>query len=509
MAIPSTRWVDANQTPENPQGDYVLYWMIANRRFTWNFALDHAIDRAKQFGKPLLIFEPLRVRYRWASDRLHRFVIEGMRDHARQISALGRAGGVTGTHDFSLPVFSANRSVAYYPYVEPAPGRGSPLLRELASHACVVVTDEYPCFFLPHLIEAVKHRLPVRLQQVDSNGVVPLRLPDRTFTVAHSYRRWMQKNLFDLLLERPKANPLSRLKLPPLGDIDAKILKRWPAADFRDLLDRRGISEISIDHAVGPAEGAVGGPVEAQRRMRQFFSERLERYDTDANHPDGHATSGLSPYLHFGHIAAHEIISRTLERENWTPDRAASPQGKRSGFWNLTKSSEAFLDQILTWRELGFNFCHREPGRFDQYESLPDWALKTLEAHAGDERPAVYSIDQFEHSQTHDVLWNAAQRELVSTGTMHNYLRMLWGKKILHWTETPQQALQVLIELNNKYALDGRDPNSYSGIFWTLGRYDRAWGPTRPVFGNVRYMTSESTQKKLRLKQYLARYGHP
>jgi len=156
---------------------------------------------------------------------------------------------------------------------------------------------------------------------------------------------------------------------------------------------------------------------------------------------------------------------------------------------------------------MGFNMSFRHPDSYDQFDSLPDWARKTLQSHASDPRPAIYTPEEFEHAQTHDELWNAAQTELRTTGVIHNYMRMLWGKKILHWTSTPQEALQVMIHLNNKYGLDGRDPNSYSGIFWVLGRYDRAWGPQRPVFGSVRYMTSDSARKKLRLKKYLARFA--
>ena len=168
---------------------------------------------------------------------------------------------------------------------------------------------------------------------------------------------------------------------------------------------------------------------------------------------------------------------------------------------------ESFLDELITWREIGFNMCALRPSDYDQFESLPDWAQQTLGEHADDPREFVYSLEAFEQARTHDPIWNAAQRQLVREGRIHNYLRMLWGKKILHWTASPQEALAVMIELNNKYAIDGRDPNSYSGIFWVLGRYDRAWGPEREVFGKIRYMTSQSTQSKLKMKHYLAEYG--
>jgi deoxyribodipyrimidine photo-lyase len=172
----------------------------------------------------------------------------------------------------------------------------------------------------------------------------------------------------------------------------------------------------------------------------------------------------------------------------------------------MRPEAESFLDQLVTWRELGYNLCsHRDD--YDHYASLPDWAKHTLAVHASDERPYLYSLEQFEQAATHDPLWNAAQRELVREGGLQGYLRMLWGKKILHWSRTAELALHVMIELNNKYALDGRNPNSYSGIFWILGRYDRAWGPERPVFGKVRYMTSESARRKLELRRYLATFG--
>jgi deoxyribodipyrimidine photo-lyase len=160
----------------------------------------------------------------------------------------------------------------------------------------------------------------------------------------------------------------------------------------------------------------------------------------------------------------------------------------------------------VTWRELGFNMC-RYRDDYDSYESLPDWARATLDEHTADPRPYLYTPDEFEAAETHDPLWNAVQRQLVREGIIHNYLRMLWGKKILEWSPTPRDALRTMIELNNKYALDGRDPNSYSGVFWVLGRYDRPWGPVRPVFGRIRYMTSKNTARKVRLKKYMERFG--
>jgi deoxyribodipyrimidine photo-lyase len=287
--------------------------------------------------------------------------------------------------------------------------------------------------------------------------------------------------------------------------VPREITRRWPAATA-DLLRGNGLNDFPIDHKIMPADSR-GGPVAAAERLSRFLDESLDRYADDRNDVETNVTSGLSPYLHFGHISAHEIFTRIVEKEDWQRRRlSAKADGRRSGWWGMSANAEAFLDQLITWREIGYNMTFRRPD-YDQYGSLPDWARETLEMHARDPRDYAYSMDPFENAQTHDALWNAAQRQLVSEGVIHNYLRMLWGKKILEWTASPNEALEIMIELNNKYALDGRNPNSYSGIFWVLGRYDRAWGPERPIYGKIRYMSSENTARKIRLDAYLARYG--
>jgi deoxyribodipyrimidine photo-lyase len=240
--------------------------------------------------------------------------------------------------------------------------------------------------------------------------------------------------------------------------------------------------------------------------LTNFIKTGLLKYDIDRQSADNDPSSGLSPYLHFGHISAHEMVHRIWTEHNWTPNMAAiKATGSRVGWWNLPPHIEAFLDQIITWRDLGFVYCHHDP-TYATYESLPEWAKKTMSEHLGDKREYIYTLEEFEKAQTHDPIWNAAQRQLIKEGRMHNYLRMLWAKKVLHWTQTPQDAVLILEELNNKYALDGRDPNSYSGIMWTLGRFDRAW-TERPIFGKIRYMTSDSTKRKMKLTQYLKTYG--
>jgi deoxyribodipyrimidine photo-lyase len=240
--------------------------------------------------------------------------------------------------------------------------------------------------------------------------------------------------------------------------------------------------------------------------LKRFLDKRLALYDEVRNQPERDGTSGLSPYLHFGHVSAHEVFAAVAQRDGWTPERLASRvNGRRTGWWGMSAPAEAFLDQLVTWRELGFNFAgKRDDG--DRYESLPPWAQATLEKHAQDRRPTLYTPEQLEGAATHDRLWNAAQVQLLREGRIHNYLRMLWGKKVLEWSPSPTHALEVMLELNNRYALDGRDPNSTSGICWCLGRYDRPWGPERPIFGTVRYMSSENTARKVRVVDYIARY---
>jgi deoxyribodipyrimidine photo-lyase len=470
-----------NTTPVSARGAYVLYWMIAARRTSWNFALDHAIARSKELGRPLVVLEALRIGYRWASDRIHAFVLGGMRDNA---AAFAKAG------------------VTYLPYVERAPGEGKGLLAELAKRACLVVTDEQPGFFLGNMVTAAAKHLPVRLEQVDGNGILPLRGTDRAYPTAALFRRHLQKTIAPHLAIAPSASPFA--KLPRAlrdAEIAPAVMKRWTFGVDVDL------SKLAIDHTVARAP-ILGGAVAAHEALDDFIETKLSRYGDGHNHPDDNAASGLSPWLHFGHISAHEICARVWATTKWDPSRVADAKvtGSREGWWGLPAPHESFLDEIITWRELGYGFCfHRAD--YDRYTSLPDWAQKTLGDHSIDPRPVTYTPKQLEHAATADHVWNAAQRQLVGEGRIHNYLRMLWGKKILEWSPTPQRALATLIDLNNKYAIDGRDPNSYSGIFWTLGRFDRPWAPIRPIFGAIRYMSSANTVKKLRLTKYLARWS--
>ncbi len=486
-SVPSQRITPCNRAPLNAHGHFVLYWMIASRRLSWNFALQRAVQWCQALDKPLLILEALRVGYEWASDRIHAFIIQGMVENARRLQEVG---------------------VSYYPYLEPRPHAGKGLLASLSTKACVVVTDEFPAFFIPKMVNSAAQKLKVLLEKVDSNGILPLRCAPRCFSTAHSFRRFLQSCLETHLQKQPKIEPLEELTQRRPPEIPREVIEKWPPASELTLEQLpRILGALPLDHSVPPSP-LVGGSSKAKEVLRSFLRDKLTHYASARNHPDQEATSGLSPYLHFGHISAHQIVTEALEEEGWSLSTAGRmATGSARGWWGLSPDLEAFLDQVITWRELGFNFCfHRED--YSRYESLPDWAISVLEKHASDPRPYLYSLQQLENATTHDLVWNAAQRELLRQGKVHNYLRMLWGKKILEWSGSPREALEAMIHLNNKWALDGRDPNSYSGIFWCLGRYDRPWGPRRPVFGTVRYMSSSSALHKLKMRSYLERYGN-
>ena len=479
---PTARVRALNDREPRRDGDFVLYWMIAARRLPSNAGLERAAAWARELDRPLLVLEALGCRYRWAAARHHRFVLQGMRDNA---AAAARAG------------------LAYHPWVAREPDDGRGLLAALAARAAVVVTDDTPAFHYPALLDAAGAASPVRIEAVDSNGLLPISLADKAYPTAYAFRRLVQREVRGELERAPAVEPLAGAALRPLKALPAELADRWPAAPAALLEGRPGaLAELPLDHGVAPVD-LEGGASAARRALRRFVDERLGAYP-DRNHPDREAASGLSPWLHFGHLGAHEVFDAVAEAEGWSPDRLAdTTAGKREGFWGMGPAAEAFLDELVTWRELSLNTAARLP-RYARYDSLPGWAQESLALHASDPRPRRYDLETLEAAETHDPLWNAAQTELRRDGVIHNYMRMLWGKKVLEWSESPEQAFETLVELNNRWAIDGRDANSYAGIAWVFGRYDRPW-PERPVFGRVRRMTSDSARRKLRLNEWLAR----
>ncbi len=483
--IPAQRLVACNDRPLRQEGRFVLYWMRSARRTGWNFALQQAAFQAAELGRPLLIVETLACDEPFASLRQHHFALDGMADNAQALA--GKA--------------------VYHPFVEEHTGQIEALLLELTQEACLLVTDDHPLRESRLILADLAEKLPVRIEAVDGNGLLPLRAADRDFTTAYAFRRFLQRQLPGHLMEMPLADPLAGAVLPTLDKLTKTLVRQWPAAK-KELLtgSRRLLLKLPIDQQVGAAAQS-GGQHAAEQLFARFLDEGLSRYADQRNQPELEVTSGLSAHLRWGHIGSHQLVDRLLRLHKWTPgDLSLECRGQRSGWWGLGENSEAFLDQLITWRELGYQFCHRRTD-YTEFAALPDWAQQTLLHHADDPRPYLYDAEELSAAETHDELWNAAQRQLVREGRMHNYLRMLWGKKIFEWSPSPQAALKAMIELNDRYALDGRDPNSYSGIGWCLGRFDRAWGPERPIFGKIRYMSSINTARKVSVKNYLRRYG--
>lgn len=484
-SVPTLRIRQLNERPLRADGQFVLYWMTAFRRPFYNFALQRAVEQALRLQKPLLILEALRCDYPYASDRLHAFILNGMADNSEHL---------------------AKTAACYYPFVETQQAGGKGLLTELAKTACLIIADDYPGFFLPKMLHCAAAKVSVMLEAVDSNGLLPLAAADKDYPTAYAFRRMLQKQLPGHLFEFPQRDPLAGVTLPQLKQLPDSIRQRWPQAAAELLAATPEVlARLPIDHQVA-AVAESGGWRQADCYLQRFLEDRLPSYP-ERSEPEKTVSSELSPYLHFGQISSQQIFAHLVEQERWTISRLGpDTKGKRSGWWRMSEAAESFLDQLVTWRELGFNAARFRPD-YDQYHSLPDWARESLARHRADPRAYRYRFEQFEQAKTHDPLWNAAQSQLLREGRMQNYLRMLWGKKILEWSSDAETALQTMLVLNDKYALDGRDPNSVSGIFWCLGRYDRAWGPERPIYGKIRYMTSENTARKFSVKNYLQRYN--
>lgn len=441
------------------RGEFVLYWSQIQRRSTDNDALNFAVEQANTLGLPVLFYEGLRHDYPHASDRLHTFVLE----NARELSADLAARGIR--HAFYLERDARSRR---------------PIVRELVRRAACVVTDWYPAFIIPghnRALARIAAELDVPAVAVDGCGVIPVaEFPKREFA-ARTLRPKLHKLLPFYLHTEPD---------PQVLHGGAHLEVEFDEEDWRAPISQR-VASCDIDHRVSPvSEFHPGGRTAALARVQGFLDTGLDRYETEGREPLGGATSQLSPYLHFGMIGAREV--------------ALTVQGARPA---AHPAVAAFLEQLLVRRELAINFCAREP-KHRSLSCLPEWARRTLAAHADDIRDPSYTRKQLEASRTHDDLWNACQTDLRLTGTIPNYLRMLWGKKIIEWSPTHDQALQRMIYLNDRYALDGRDPNSYTSFLWCFGLHDRPWGE-RPIIGTTRSMSSALTAKKLDATAYLAR----
>ena len=457
------RQLPLHVAPERPTGAYVLYWMQSTHRFEENWALRLATLEADRLGRPLLIYQGLDPTYEHASDRIHAFILENARALAARAPSLGL------TYRFSLRRRrNDDRRV----------------VDRLASRAVTVVTDAFPTAGIAERTQRFADRADVTVVAVDSHGVLP--------AAAFTKEEWAARTI------RPKLAKIRDHALQPVQDRPPR--KRFKPSlldglelDALDLANADLAAEIAaceIDHSVPPVTTIVSGRDAALARLDAFCHGALGDYETRRADPtDVDGSSRLSPYLHFGQLSAAEVA------------RAAIARGPHAAV-------EKFLDELITWRELSLNFCTRNH-RFATIHALPPWVHETMRKHVDDEREVIYTRDQLERAETHEPLWNAAQRELVATGAVHNVMRMYWGKSVLTWTAKYSEALAHLVYLNNKWSLDGRDPSSFGSIQWCFGKFDRPWGE-RPVWGTIRSMSLQRAYKKFDAKGYERRWlGDP
>jgi deoxyribodipyrimidine photo-lyase len=457
-------------SPENAravQGEFVLYWMqgVALRTRN-NAALNFAVQQANELGLPVLVYQGLRPDYPWANDRIHTFILESVVDLESEFEARGM--------QYVFHLVREQGAGSGLPRLRGERARGmtsrSPLVF-LASRAALVVTDFYPTFIIPRQTLRLRLKVTAPVIAVDSSTVVPMRYFDRQFSSARAFR--------PRLLEAAE-NYLHRI-VDPEPTVRRRIEVGFEATLVRT--PSRLAALCPIDHTVPPSPTIRGGSRAAHQRLAEFCATGLKDYSEGRNDPNQDVTSRLSPYLHFGNISSTEALLAVRE---------AAP----------TAEYARFLDEILVWRELAHNFVYHNR-RHRTVAAIPTWARKELDDHSADPRPARYSATELEEGRTADPLWNACQRAYLRDGFMHNYLRMLWGKSVLLWTRDCSSALRVLEHVNNKYSLDGRDPNSYAGIHWCLGKFDRPFY-RRPIFGTVRYMSLKAAAGKFDVRRFIA-----
>ena len=455
----SLRAFSLNDKRLQPDGDYILYWMQATQRFEDNWALRLATLEADRVGKPLLIHQGLDPTYTFASARFHTFILEGAREMARRADSLGL------TYRFALRRHrDDDRRV----------------LDRLAQRASIVVTDLYPTAGVAERSQRFAERVNCRVIAVDSVGVVP----SASFHKEEYAARTISPKLAKLLEHslEPVDDRAPKRTIPPA--LLASLGVDWLDVAQCDIPSE--VARCGIDQDVG-AVPIPGGLLAARERLTGFAADGLRDYSVRRRNPsDDGGSSRLSPYLHHGMISPLEVV-RTIR------DVATAEQG------------EAFLNEMLTWRELSLNFCLRNP-QHGSLAALPEWVHRSMRTHASDRRETTYTLDDLERAATHDPIWNAGQRELLETGQMHNVVRMLWGKSVITWAPTYEDALAWLLHLNNKYGLDGRDPNSFAGIQWCFGKFDRPFA-ARPVWGTIRPMSLERAHAKYDMSDYLARWG--
>lgn len=430
------------------EGPYLVYWMQSSQRASCNHALEYAIHQAKALDKPLIVYFGLTDAYPEANLRHYRFMLEGL---AEVEAALARRG-------------------IRFLILHTSPEEGALALSALSA---LMVVDRGYLKIERAWRETVAAAAACPLIQVESNVIVPVEIasPKEEYAAA-TFRPKIRRALSGFLVplhEEQVSRPSLQAPLPfqhfPIDDIDRALLR------------------LNLDGSVQPSGHFQGGTSRAERLLETFIADKLPQYGGLKNDPGLDASSQLSPYLHFGQISPFQILERL----------AAVPEAAK----------EAFLEELVVRRELAVNFVRYAP-HYDHFEAVPAWAKASLTKHLADPRPYHYGLSDLENARTHDPYWNAAQREMAITGKMNGYMRMYWGKKILEWCPAPEEAYAAALHLNNKYNLDGRDPNGFAGVAWCFGKHDRPW-QERPIFGMVRYMNAAGLERKFDMAGYLGK----
>ena len=442
-----------NSVEARKSGRYVLYWAQMNRRVESNHAFSFAVDLANELDLPVLFYEGLTCSYPHSSDRFHTFLLEGVPGTARRLRALG---------------------IGYVFHLRRRRLDSNDALYRLATEAAALVTDDYPVFVAREHNSSVPSKLAIPYYAVDSSCIVPMSHFTKQEYAAYTIRPKINKVL-DACLQSVAPLRVRRRFSGALPDLHTDV----SAASIAEL-----VGSCEIDHSIAPSTEIRGGRDEAECRLRHFLEHNLRRYAKFSREPSAQATSALSPYLHFGHISSLEVALAVRQH-------AAEHK----------LIADEFLEQLIVRRELAFNFARFSPS-LDSLSALPGWARATLAKHDCDPRDPVYTREQFERAATHDALWNATQTELLTRGVIHGYYRMYWGKKIMEWSATHEDALATMIHLHDRYALDGRDPNTYTNILWCFGLHDRPWSE-RPIFGMTRYMTLDGMRRKTDVDAYI------
>ena len=429
------------------EGDYVLYWMQSSQRARFNHALEYGIQRANELDQRLLVVFGLTDGYPEANLRHYAFMLEGLKDVRDALKERG---------------------------IKMVVRRGFPdeVALDAGKDASLIVTDRGYMRPQREWREKVAAEAGCLVEQVESDVVVPVELASgKRETAARTLRPRIHKHLEDFLVE---------LTPTPIGKQSMNMDES--GMDLDDI--ESVLEDMDLDRSVEPLSHLYrGGATEAGRMLDRFLENSFSTYVKNRNQPQTDDVSHMSKYLHFGHVSPVQLALAV--RDSGAPK----------------EDVDSYLEEVIVRRELSMNFVYYTPD-YDSYSSLPDWAKKTLEEHKDDERENSYTREQLENSETHDPYWNAAMDEMRYTGYMHNYMRMYWGKKVLEWSNTPEYAYRTTLYLNNKYFLDGRDPNSYANVSWVFGQHDRGW-KEREVYGKVRYMSSGGLERKAKPEQYV------